>query len=222
LLFEFERPAAAAAVIEAVAGRGTADDLLFAGRLWQQAERWDQSLPLLEQAEAAASDPSMALFAQAVAHERSGNASKSSEIFERILTITPDHAGTLNYLGYMWADRGENLERALDMIRRAVALDPDNGAYMDSLGWAYYRAGDFEAARQYLEWAARLIGDDATVHEHLGDVYVALERLDRARESYRQALALEADDPNQVREKLKQLEQKPVRRVDSSNDEQGT
>lgn len=221
LLFEFGRPAAAAAEIGAVAARGGSDDLLFAGQLWQQAERWDASLPLLEKAATAASDPSQALFAQAVAYERSGDVARSAEIFERLLVTTPDDARTLNYLGYMWADRGENLERALDMIRRAVALDPDNGAYMDSLGWAYFRAGDYEAARRYLEWAVRLIRDDATVHEHLGDVYVALEEPERARESYQQALALEADDPSQVREKLERLDQLPGRLSAAANSEQG-
>ncbi len=220
LLFEFDRRDAAAAEIDTIAALGGADDLLFAGQLWQQAEEWDASLPFLQKAEAMASDPSSALFAQAVAHERSGDIARSAEIFERLLVATPDDARTLNYLGYMWADRGENLERALDMIRRAVALDPDNGAYMDSLGWAYFQVGDYEAARRYLEWAARLIRDDATVHEHLGDVYVALRQPDQARESYRQALALGADDPNQVRGKLERLDESFGQRANRSNNPQ--
>ena len=54
---------------------------------------------------------------------------------------------TLNYLGYMLADRGTRLDEALD-ISAAVALDPANGAYLDSLGWVYYKMGNYELAEE--------------------------------------------------------------------------
>ncbi len=145
------------------------------------------------------------LFARAVAHERQGNYARASVVFESLLERSPDHAPTLNYLGYMWADRGEKLDRALAMTRRAVALDPDNGAYVDSLGWAYYKTGDLSAARRLLEWAARLLDSDPTIHEHLGDVYVALRDLDRARDSYREAIERGAEDSDQIERKLDRL-----------------
>lgn len=206
LLFRFGRSEDAEAAIRDTAASGTAEDLLFAAQLWQQEERWDASLALLERAVVEAPESTTALFAQAVALERSGRFTRAAEAFESLLRLAPDDAPALNYLGYMWADRGENLKRALGMIQRAVALDPDNGAYLDSLGWVYYQSGDFASARRYLEWAARLIGDDATVHEHLGDVYLALEQPARARDSYRQALERSGGDGEKLQEKLDQLD----------------
>ncbi|MEO1368758.1 MAG: tetratricopeptide repeat protein, partial [Acidobacteriota bacterium] len=94
------------------------------------------------------------------------------------------------YLGYTWAERGENLDEALGLIQRAVAADPDNGAYVDSLGWVYYQLGRFHEARPHLEWAARLEPDDATVHEHLGDLYAALGERELSRAAYRRALEI--------------------------------
>ena len=124
-----------------------------------------------------------------------------------VLAIDPeDGLGTLNYLGYMWADRGEKLDQALELIQRAVALEPDNGAYVDSLGWAYFRLGRLSEARHHLEEAARLIPEDATILEHLGDLYVALEIPDKARELYRRALAMDDDNVEGLRRKLARLE----------------
>ena len=122
------------------------------------------------------------------------------------LAIDPDDGRTLNYLGYMWADRGENLDQALELIQRAVALEPNNGAYVDSLGWVYYRLGRYSEARHHLEEAARLMPSDATILEHLGDLYVALEIPDKARETYRRALAIDDDNVEGLKRKLARLE----------------
>ena len=77
----------------------------------------------------------------------------------------------LNYLGYSWIDKGENLTEALKMIQRAVELRPNDGYIVDSLGWAYYRLGDFARATQFLERAIELLPEDPTINDHLGDVY---------------------------------------------------
>ena len=106
----------------------------------------------------------------------------------------------------MWADNGENLEQALELIRRAVDLDPNNGAFVDSLGWALFRLGEFEQARRHLERANQLVPLDSTILEHLGDVYVALGDSQRAREAYEQALAInDEENVESVRRKLSEL-----------------
>lgn len=126
--------------------------------------------------------------------------------FRSLIEAEPDFAPALNYLGYMWAERGENLEAALDLVRRAVALDPDNGAYVDSLGWAYFQLGRLVEARSHLERASRLIPDDATILEHLGDAQVAAGDRAAGRESYRRAAALGGDNLRAVQKKLADLE----------------
>jgi Flp pilus assembly protein TadD len=146
------------------------------------------------------------VFSLGVANERLGRFPEAEQAFQRALVIDPEDGRTLNYLGYMWADRGENLEQALELIQRAVALEPDNGAYVDSLGWVYYRLGRLNEARHHLEEAARLMPEDATILEHLGDLYVALEIPDKARELYRRALAIDDDNVEGLRRKLARLE----------------
>jgi len=123
-----------------------------------------------------------------------------------VLEIQPENSTAMNYLGYMWADNGENLEQALELVRRAVALEPNNGAYVDSLGWALFRLGQFEEASRHLERANQLAPEDSTILEHLGDVYVALGDIRRAREAYEHALAID-DEENveSVRRKLGEL-----------------
>jgi len=144
-------------------------------------------------------------FLLGAAQERAGNRPDAESTFAGLLAEQPDFHPALNYLGYMWIETGQNLERAMDLVQKAVELDPDNGAYIDSLGWGYYQLGRFDEARDALERAARLI-QDATVYEHLGDVYAALGEEDSARRAYRRAMELEADDPEAVAKKLGALE----------------
>ena len=140
------------------------------------------------------------------AYERSRRYDEAADQFRAVLELEPENSLALNYLGYMWADNGENLEQALELIRRAVDLDPNNGAFVDSLGWALFRLGEFEQARRHLERANRLVPRDSTILEHLGDVYVALGDPQRAREAYEQALALnDEENVESVRRKLSEL-----------------
>jgi len=94
----------------------------------------------------------------------------------------------LNYLGYMLADRGTRLDEALGYIRRAVAIDPQNGAYLDSLGWAYYKMGNYELAEENLRRAVDRMGDDPTINEHLGELYLKTGRLKLAANHWERSL----------------------------------
>ena len=77
----------------------------------------------------------------------------------------------LNYLGYSWIDQGINLDEGMRMIRRAVEQRPDDGYIVDSLGWAYYRIGNYDEAVKKLERAVELKPEDPTINDHLGDAY---------------------------------------------------
>ena len=147
------------------------------------------------------------------AFERAGQHENAEKAFLKILEKNPDHAATLNYLGYMWADRSVNLERAAEMLNRAVAQEPRNGAYVDSLGWVYFRQGKLDLAEKYLSDAARLLPRDATVHEHLGDVLAKRGELKRAIEVYQLALTLEPspDDEAKLRSKISAVERQTHR-----------
>ena len=142
--------------------------------------------------------------------ERAGDTKAAEETFLALLVKDTEHAPSLNYLGYMWAESGKNLERAHEMLVRAVGKEPRNGAYVDSLGWVYFRLGNLELAEKYLTDAVKLLPRDATVHEHLGDVLAKRGDMQRALSSYQTALSLDPDgkEGDKIKAKIAELEKK--------------
>jgi tetratricopeptide (TPR) repeat protein len=112
--------------------------------------------------------------------ERQKKLDAAESEFRQVLTLDPDNAGALNYLGYMLVDHGQHVEEATEMIKKALAADPENGAYLDSLGWAYYQQGKYSDAEQLLIRALDRIGQDPTVHDHLAEVYMKLGKTKEA------------------------------------------
>jgi len=100
---------------------------------------------------------------------------------ETVLALDPHHADALNYLGYSYAERGIKMEQALSLTKQAVALKPDNGYYVDSLGWAFYKSGQFNEALIEIKRAVALVGDDPVIYEHLGEIYAKQQKLSEAR-----------------------------------------
>lgn len=99
----------------------------------------------------------------------------------------------------MWAERGTNLTRARELIEKAVKLDPTNAAYLDSLGWVLFKQGHVKEALEPIRKAVELNEEaDATLFDHLGDVYAALKQSEKAREAWRKSLEVE---PNKEVEK---------------------
>lgn len=137
------------------------------------------------------------------AYERAGDHESAEKMFLQILAKNPEHAATLNYLGYMWADRNTNLDRAAEMLSRAVKQEPKNGAYVDSLGWAYFRQGKLDLAEKFLTDATRLLPRDATVHEHLADVLAKRGNYKRALDLYRVALTLDSEEKDEAKLRIK-------------------
>ena len=115
--------------------------------------------------------------------------SRPSSTSARRWSWTPTNAMTLNYLGYMLADKGSGLPEALKMIRKAVELEPMNGAYLDSLGWAYFKLGEYELAEENLRQAVERDQTDPTVHDHLGDLYEKTGRIRLAAAQWELSLA---------------------------------
>jgi tetratricopeptide (TPR) repeat protein len=141
--------------------------------------------------------------------DTAGQHDEAISVMQEVIERQPEHGEALNYVGYSWADKSINLDKALEYIRRAVELKPDNGYVRDSLGWVFYRLGRYEEARQALEEAVRLSKEDPTIFEHLGDVYFALGRKEEGLAAYRKALdLLEAgtDAKKNLAEKVKYLE----------------
>jgi tetratricopeptide (TPR) repeat protein len=211
ILLRLDREEEALERVQELTSAGEVENLLLAAEVYQRLERYAGSIPILERAKATSegSIRIQVLFWLGAAYERTERTSEAEAAFQELLDAEPQFAPALNYLGYMWAEEGENLDRALVMVGQAVNLEPDNGAYADSLGWTHFQLGNYQEARGHLERAADLVGDDPVVFEHLGDLYVVLGDLEKAREVYERALALEADNIEQVRRKLEDLSGKP-------------
>jgi tetratricopeptide (TPR) repeat protein len=155
-------------------------------------KRWDDAQKALDKAEQLSTKPDdkeYVYFLRGSSFERQKKYDQAEEMFRKVLASDPQNAMTLNYLGYMLADRGTKLEEAVGLIKKAVELEPSNGAYMDSLGWAYFRQGKYELAEEELVKASQRIGTDPTVHDHLGDVYQKMGRLKLAVAHWERAVA---------------------------------
>ena len=106
-----------------------------------------------------------------ICYERDKKWDQAEADLKQALKLFPDQPHVLNYLGYSWIDQGINLDEGMKMIRRAVEQRPDDGYIVDSLGWAYYRLGNYEEAVKHLERAVELKPEDPTINDHLGDAY---------------------------------------------------
>jgi tetratricopeptide (TPR) repeat protein len=139
-------------------------------------------------------------FQLGAANERNHRYEEAERSFRKALAQSPDFVEAMNYLGYMWADRGENLEEARGLIEKAIKQEPRNAAYLDSMGWVLFKLNRPEEA---LKWLLKAIEHaeepDATLYDHLGDVYSALQRQEKARESWEKAISIE---PNEIKEQL--------------------
>lgn len=175
----------------------------FLAQILSQKNMSDSAIAVLKNAIVEGGDTVRALFQTGAEYEKVKNFEKASEAFELLLTIEPNHHPTLNYFGYMLADRGERLPEALDMIERAIKSEPESGAYLDSYAWVLYKLGRYQEALVQIQKAVAKTNNDPVVIEHLGDIQFALGNVQNARDAWTTALAF---DPNNkgLQAKLKQ------------------
>ena len=154
------------------------------GIIYTRAKRWndaEQALARAEQLSTKPEDKGYVNFLRGDLYQRQKSFDQADTEFRKVLASTsptdPQAAATLNYLGYMNADRGVKLEESLNFIKQALSFEPNNGAYLDSLGWAYFKLGKYDLAEETLNKAAVHMGSDPTVQEHLGDLYQKTGRL---------------------------------------------
>jgi tetratricopeptide (TPR) repeat protein len=179
----------------------------YTGLAHAQAKQYDDAVRHFTEAEiiARATEPSrlgpLLYFQLGAACERRRDYAEAEKHFRRCLELSPDFAEALNYLGYMWAERGENLEEARALIEKALKLEPENGDFLDSLGWVLFKQKQPRAA---LDWLRKAIAHkeepDATLYDHLGDVHAELGEAEPAREAWRKSLEIESNDA--VKQKL--------------------
>ncbi|HWZ46331.1 MAG TPA: tetratricopeptide repeat protein [Candidatus Saccharimonadales bacterium] len=152
---------------------------------WQEAE---ESLAAAGKLSSRPEDKEYILFLQGSMYERQKKIDLAEQTFRQVLQQDPNNAMTLNYLGYMMADHNLRLEESLAMVKKALAVDPQNGAYLDSLGWVYFKLGDYEHAEENLRKAAGKSPNDPTVQDHLAELYARTNRWKLAATHWERAL----------------------------------
>lgn len=125
---------------------------------------------------------------------------ESDSAYERALQLDPENSLINNNYSYALAVRGEQLDRALEMVKKAVAADSLNSSYLDTMGWVYFKIGEYEHAKKYLEKAIQVGGESAVMLDHLGDVEFKLGNSLKAVELWKKALDL---DPEKTEIKIK-------------------
>jgi len=142
-------------------------------RIYDKGRKWDDMAKALDQAEKLSQsndDKENIWFMRGAMFERMKNADAAEREFRKVLSNSPDNAGALNYLSYMFADRNVKLPEALTLINKALEQEPNNGAYLDTLGWLYYKMGRLAEAEELLTRALQRVPHDPTMRDHLGEV----------------------------------------------------
>lgn len=138
-------------------------------------------------------------------HNRQEQYAESNANFEKALAINPRNATVLNNYAYYLAQRGNQLEKALEMTQRSNALQPDNPTFLDTWAWVLYRQGKLEKARQKMEKVLALDPSPGPeVLEHYADILRASGQMKEARQYYEKALKAGAS-PKKIRAKLEKL-----------------
>lgn len=172
--------------------------LITAARILRSQERFDETIDAFGEVFARIGTLEKRhwrlLYERGIALERSKRWKAAEADFLKALEFRPDEPRVLNYLGYSWIDQGLNLERARGMIEKAVSKRPNDGYVVDSLGWVFYRLGQYDEAVKHLERAVELRPQDPIINDHLGDAYWRAGRKLEANFQWSHAIALGAEE----------------------------
>ena len=183
-----------------------ADYFLYLGSFYEELERYDDAVKVLREGlEKDAQNPRLH-FRLGVVYDKMGRRESSISAIKAVLRLTPNDAEALNYLGYTYADMGINLDEAQGLIQTALKLKPDDGYITDSLGWVYFKRGEYRQALKWLNKAVELVPDDPVILEHIGDVYLKMKSREKAMTYYERSLKKKAKDREALEKKIRTLE----------------
>jgi len=117
--------------------------------------------------------------------------------YDKALALSPNDAGVLNNYAYYLSEKGMRLDEAEKMSKKSLEVSPKLGTYLDTYGWIMYKQGNFEKAREYVQQAIDAAGADAdaTLYDHMGNIWYKLNNKDKAVESWKKSKEKGGDDP---------------------------
>jgi tetratricopeptide (TPR) repeat protein len=179
---------------------------LTSAYFYEEENQWDRAIQALKAGQGKVERPQEIYFRLAVLYEKQHKRQESIEEIKKVLELDPNNPDAQNFLGYTYAEGGINLDEAERLIREALQAKPNSGHIIDSLGWVLFKKGQYNKAVVELERAHRLMPQDPTVAEHLGDAYFQQKRYRDALRIYRRALDMENANPSELRKKINQIE----------------
>jgi tetratricopeptide (TPR) repeat protein len=190
--------------------KGTEEDLDVLSAqvsVYQRAKKYDLAQNVLNTAIQRFPAQEQVYFLQGALDEKQKKFNEAEKAFRKALELEKDDPAVLNYLGYMFADRGVRLDEAQSLLEKAVKAEPTNGAYLDSLGWVYFKQNRLELAEEYLKKAVIFVNSDSSIHDHMGDLYFKTKRYDDARNEWTKSIQLsnEQEEIDKVKKKLDEL-----------------
>ena len=157
-------------------------------QIYQDVSRGPQAVKLLQDAQVKFPTSTSITYELGAVYDKQKNFPGAEAAFRQVLALEPDNAGALNYLGYMLAERGERLDESVGYLKKALEKEPDNGSFLDSLGWAYFKAGKFDLAEENLRRAAEQLKANSVIQEHYGQLLFKVGRFEDAIAAWNRAL----------------------------------
>jgi tetratricopeptide (TPR) repeat protein len=172
---------------------------------YSDADRGAQAVKVLQDAQAKFPSDDGIAFELGSTFDKQKKFAEAESAFRQVLARDPENAIALNYLGYMLAERGERLDESVGYLKKALQVEPENPSYLDSLGWAYFKADKLDLAETNLKRAAEQLKTNSVIQEHYGQVLFKLGRYDEAIAAWTRALAGDGDsiDKADVDKKIK-------------------
>jgi tetratricopeptide (TPR) repeat protein len=162
--------------------------------LYADTDRGAEAVKVLQDAQTKFPSDNAIVFELGAVYDKQKKFADAEAAFHQVLGRDPENAPALNYLGYMLAERGERLDESVNYLKKALQIEPENGSYLDSLGWAYFKADKLNLAEDNLRRAADQLRTNSVIQEHYGEVLFKLGRYDEAIAAWMRALAGDGSD----------------------------
>ena len=195
ILKELGKLAEAENTLQEIVSRPNSDWEIFAllAGIQSDMDHYDSAIETLESGYKKFPQKHRFLFLIGVNQEKSGARAECLKTMRRVIKVDPENSAAFNFLGYLYAESGENLNEAEELLKQALKLKPKDGYYLDSLGWVYFQKGDLVKAEKMLKEAIQIVPGEGVILEHLGELYLKKGDKERAIEYFEKSLKSNLD-----------------------------